>query len=785
MEAMSFTGMNIDTIRDSITCPITSDIMKDPVQGNDGHTYERAAILQALSIKKESPMTRNYMTENDLTVNAAIRFLCDKYHAGEFGNVASNKNKNNNSIISEHNIQLDHNIYKNSQNKVMFTFDVNNDSYPHEALEFKHLPQDIVIVIDHSGSMNAGAEAKNADGQSYESGLSNQDIANHSAKTVAKTLDSNSRLAVIKFDNNIETVFGLMNMTEVNKTLALSQIDTIKPRGQTNIWGGIEEAIKILDERDDKSRNGAIIMLTDGSPNLSPARGEVETLKKLRIKKNFTSPIYCFGFGYSLQRDLLYDMSKYANGCMGHIPDGGMIATVFCNFTGTILTTVAVNLQLHVVALKKDNYFDLLAGDYPCNYDKDYNEYIYDIGTVQYQQSRNIILNTTISSDFTYYFTYKIGGKSFKSETYIVNDNLSNITINDSVDEHNARYLAVESIRKMINLNRVQDNKGAMEIFNQTISILKELNEFDMINGIIKNFNNGNDIGKPNEGQVYLAVSKMEYFKKWGEFYLDQLSRSLNQQIKPNFKDAACSFGGEVFTDIVDKASDIFDTLPPPTPSLLNTSNNYSNYNYRSLATRAPVDMSAFNDPGGGCFDINSRINMADGSTKLLKDIQKNDLVMTLTYDGETSMSKVICLVETNITNRMQEMCNIDDLYITPWHPILYNGVWTFPQNLTPCQKISCNSMATLVLEKDHIVVVNNIPCITLGHNYTYDILNHSFYGTYAVIQFLENQKGWNSGHIKFDNNLLEFIRENNLVIDMKYNSIIDNDNHVEVVRES
>ena len=47
---MSFTGMNIDTIRDSITCPITSDIMKDPVQGNDGHTYERAAILQALSI---------------------------------------------------------------------------------------------------------------------------------------------------------------------------------------------------------------------------------------------------------------------------------------------------------------------------------------------------------------------------------------------------------------------------------------------------------------------------------------------------------------------------------------------------------------------------------------------------------------------------------------------------------------------------------------------------------------------------------------------------------------
>ena len=72
---------------------------------------------------------------------------------------------------------------------------------------------------------------------------------------------------------------------------------------------------------------------------------------------------------------------------MGHIPDERMIATVFCTFTGTILTTVAVNLQLHIIEVKSDNYYDLIAGDYPCNFDKDSNEYIYDIGTVQYQQS--------------------------------------------------------------------------------------------------------------------------------------------------------------------------------------------------------------------------------------------------------------------------------------------------------------------------------------------------------------------------------------------------------------
>ena len=128
-------------------------------------------------------------------------------------------------------------------------------------------------------------------------------------------------------------------MNEMNKSSCLTKIGGIKPRGQTNIWGGYTTALNLLDERDDKSRNSAVLLFTDGSPNVSPARGEVETLKRLRQKTNFTAPLYTFGFGYSLQRDLLYDMAKYANGANGHIPDGGMIATVFCNFTGILATT--------------------------------------------------------------------------------------------------------------------------------------------------------------------------------------------------------------------------------------------------------------------------------------------------------------------------------------------------------------------------------------------------------------------------------------------------------------
>ena len=42
---------------DEYTCPITSEIMTDPVSTEDGFTYERAAITEWLRTKDTSPKT--------------------------------------------------------------------------------------------------------------------------------------------------------------------------------------------------------------------------------------------------------------------------------------------------------------------------------------------------------------------------------------------------------------------------------------------------------------------------------------------------------------------------------------------------------------------------------------------------------------------------------------------------------------------------------------------------------------------------------------------------------
>ena len=135
-----------DAIIQTITCPITCCAMKDPVQGNDGNTYERSAIVAALQIKQESPITRQPMTLADLKVNVPLRFLCDKYHE-----MVRNVSVSHVADPLSKPIILDHAINKNA-NKLLLTFNVNNESFPKD-LNAGHLSQDIVLIIDRSGSM--------------------------------------------------------------------------------------------------------------------------------------------------------------------------------------------------------------------------------------------------------------------------------------------------------------------------------------------------------------------------------------------------------------------------------------------------------------------------------------------------------------------------------------------------------------------------------------------------------------------------------------------------------
>jgi hypothetical protein len=62
-----------DGIPQSFICPLTLNVMMDPVMDFDGNTYERSAIVEWLANNGTSPVTRNPLRKDHLVPNRALR----------------------------------------------------------------------------------------------------------------------------------------------------------------------------------------------------------------------------------------------------------------------------------------------------------------------------------------------------------------------------------------------------------------------------------------------------------------------------------------------------------------------------------------------------------------------------------------------------------------------------------------------------------------------------------------------------------------------------------------
>ena len=74
-------------VPDDFICPITAEIMTDPVSTSDGFTYERAAITEWLRTKDTSPKTGAALESTTLIPNHSLRSVIRAFN--EAGSVAS------------------------------------------------------------------------------------------------------------------------------------------------------------------------------------------------------------------------------------------------------------------------------------------------------------------------------------------------------------------------------------------------------------------------------------------------------------------------------------------------------------------------------------------------------------------------------------------------------------------------------------------------------------------------------------------------------------------------
>ena len=64
-------------------CPITTEIMSDPVMAADGHAYERTAIERWLATKSTSPMTGEELGNTGLFPNHILRRMIREWQGAQ------------------------------------------------------------------------------------------------------------------------------------------------------------------------------------------------------------------------------------------------------------------------------------------------------------------------------------------------------------------------------------------------------------------------------------------------------------------------------------------------------------------------------------------------------------------------------------------------------------------------------------------------------------------------------------------------------------------------------
>ena len=245
-----------------------------------------------------------------------------------------------------------------------------------------------------------------------------------------------------------------------------------------------------------------------------------------------------------------------------------------------------------------------------------------------------------------------------------------------------------------------------------------------------------------NEGQVGMAP---DYASKWGLHYVRAYTRAQVLKYTMNFKDPGLQiYSNILFAQIQAIGDDLFVSLPPPTPSVMSYSGGYAAGGYTPIAS-----MNIFHNASGGCFAPESLVKMADGSYKQIQTIHP-EIEYVWTPMGA---AKVIALVKIGSTKLYQPMSNINGLWITPYHPVLYEGCWRFPADIASFVDRLMPVVYNLVLENAHVIDVNNVLCVTLGHNIEDDdVVSHDYFGTHKVIDDLKKLPGWSEGRPTFTN---------------------------------
>ncbi|KAJ4462146.1 putative Protein arginine N-methyltransferase 6 [Paratrimastix pyriformis] len=684
--AVDFLNMDPNNIPNEFFCPITMEMMRDPVIASDGHTYERAAIEEWLHSHETSPVTRKPMTARSLIPNIALRNTIETLAGGahprpDAPHAAAPRAAAPRAPHALANIDLS--VQMSPANEGISTCSI----VVNPPVNGERRPCACICVIDVSGSMQLEAPMKDSE----SAGLTRLDLVKHSVRTCMALLESHDMLALVAFSSSARVVLPLTAMNDAGKSLASHAIDSLDASGATNIWDGIRVAMDISRMPLCAQKNVHTLLLTDGEPNENPPRGIIPTFRKALA--------------------------------------GSMLGTCFVNFIANTLAAASPSATLQLAVRRGAHLVRRMGFEGPCP------EAI-PLGAIQFGQARTEIIqlkDVQAPEDLEVTLRYEADGHP---KTVAVR---ATAMPNDTAHEflvQRSRLDTCDAMRRAIGLGRASNVPAAQQAIATMGAQLGEgpAHEDGRLVALVKDL----------EGQVREAFSREDWWQRWGRHYVPSLLRAHQLQQCSNFKDPGVQlYGGRLFADLQDRADDLFCKLPPPVGSIQSASDSFGASAAAAAAPARPINMAEYLNPSRPCFAGTSPVLMADGRTRCISLLKKGDRLAGVPRS-------VRCVVESICPTGRASLVALGPMLVTPWHPVQEaSGAWVFPADIHPPTARACDAVYNLVLDGSHgTATVGGRSCATLGHGLAGPVVGHPYFGTAKVLADLKRMRGWEAGRV-------------------------------------
>ena len=210
------------------------------------------------------------------------------------------------------------------------SFAITTDAIPHplngemhlvrigfQAPEFQdNAPLNVTLVLDASGSMGSGNRV---------------DIAQQAAESIRRSLQSDDRIAVVYFTDNVVRNLTV-DHTDPDDRDVRNSIDRLRPRGSTNVQAGLDLGVRLADRarRDRPNAHNYVILMSDGVANVDAT--DPFAILESAYDRNSRNPLRLITIGVGIENyndELLEQPAQHGNGWYRYLSDVNQARATF------------------------------------------------------------------------------------------------------------------------------------------------------------------------------------------------------------------------------------------------------------------------------------------------------------------------------------------------------------------------------------------------------------------------------------------------------------------------